>query len=282
VKKMANPSLMVHDPVRTAMPVAEALSRLIMSNNLKDYIVDKREYWATFGKMNSHLYRAMLMKRMAEANLNGECKFMIFFLFSVIKNKDRVLRELDAMPAEDQQLAWFNPTKNFISTHITQYVSDVVRSKKFPAVNIPNCNPGLDILVYCMITHPNERSINDVVVRPTFSQLALNQDFQQDARLGYAQYWNDIVRGSRNPDAKGLEEPEFREDYYENVRSDRYFLVGLDLKEIPPRDLAAGYNHMEVINYMISIDLKNEYDSGSSVLQKEIDVLMSPPQSVNG
>jgi hypothetical protein len=266
----SGPSLMVHNPVNMMITVSEALGRLTLDEEQIEYIISKREMWATFGKMNSHLYRAILMKRMKDAELPSECQFMIFFLFSVIKNRDRVLRAMDAMEPEDQAKSWFNPVKNFITTHVTQYVSDVVKSKKFPAVNIPNCNPGLDILVYCMITHPNERSLIEVTKRPTFSQLLLSFDVQAEAKEGYREYWDNIVTGSKNPDKATLEKPEFREEYYQNVLNDDYLLVGLDLQEIKPKDVKVGYTFAEIAEYFKTIDPNNEFVEEDAVFIKEL------------
>lgn len=265
------PSLMMHNPVNMMISVAEALKRLNKSDALQEYIMSRRELWAIFGKMNSHLYRAILMKRMSEANLDGESQFMVFFLFSVIKNRDRVLRAMEALDPSDQAMSWFNPVKNFITTHVTQYVSDVVKSKKFPAVNIPTCNPGFDLLVYCLITHPNERTLEEFFNRPTASQLFLDPGAQAEAKEGYKYYWDTIVSGSKNPDAVAnkLEAPQFREEFYKNSLADDYKLIGLDLKEIEPLDDKAGYTLQELANYLISIDPKSEYDGSKSALSKE-------------
>lgn len=265
-----NPSLMVHNLGSTMMSVAEALANMSLSKDNVDYILSKREEWATFGKMNSHLYRAMLFKRMNDAGLSAESKMMVSFLFGVIKNRDRVIRAMEAMDPTDQAKEWFSPVKNFISTHVTQYVSDVVRSKKFPAVNIPNCNPGFDVLVYVLITPPNDRSFVELFKRPTASQLNLDNIAQYDAMLGYQEYWDSIVRGSKNPDAKTLEAPMFREDYYANVRDDKYCLVDLNLREVQPKDFANGYTYNELKAYFMSIDPKNELDEEKAVFIKEM------------
>jgi len=95
--------------------VMEALATLRMDEELKNYLLSKRAEWEMFGKMNSHMYRTVLMKRMDEANLNGEQRFMVFFLFSVVKNKDRVLKAMEAMAAEDKAKSWFAPVMNFIN-----------------------------------------------------------------------------------------------------------------------------------------------------------------------
>jgi hypothetical protein len=252
--------------------VVEALSTLRMDEELKNYLLSKREEWEMFGKMNSHLYRTILMKRMEEANLNGEQRFMVFFLFSVVKNKDRVLKAMEAMAPEDKAKTWFGPVMNFINTTITQYVSDVVRSKKFPAVNIPNCNPGLDILVWCLITHPNKRTVWELSQRTTFSQLNLDANMQAIAREGYAEYWGNVVKISKNPDAvpQALPTPQFMEDYYANSVNDKYLLVNLSLQEVPPADLVNGYSEAEVLDYIRSIDPLQEYVAAQSALQAEI------------
>jgi len=268
-----NPEQMVHNPVSFVISVKESLLRLSKSKDLETYIVESRTMWAVFGKMNSHLYRAILMKRMAEANLDPESQFMVFFLHSVIKNRDRILKSMDAMSPAEQAQKWFNPVKTFISTHVTQYVSDVVRSKKFPAVNIPSCNPGLDILVYCLITDPNERTLVELFNRPTASQLLLDSTAQEEAKIGYKYYWDTVVRGTKNPDAKlpnsQLEVPKFREEFYDNQAGDQYMLVDLNLKEVPPLNASRGYSLEELRNYLKSVDPKQEYKDETSALTLE-------------
>jgi hypothetical protein len=248
------------------------LSTLRLDEELKNYLLSKREEWEMFGKMNSNMYRTMLMTKMTEANLTGEQRFMVFFLFSVVKNKDRVLKAMEAMAAEDKSKPWFAPVMNFINTSITQYVSDVQRSKKFPAVNIPNCNPGLDILIWCLITHPNKRTVWELAQRTTFSQLNLDVNMQSIAREGYAEYWGNVVRTSKNPDAitQALPTPQFREDYYSNSVSDKYLFVDLNLQEVPPANLVNGYSEAEVLQYIRSIDPLQEFVAAQSALQAEI------------
>jgi hypothetical protein len=249
--------------------VAEALATLRLNQDLRNYLLSKREEWEMFGKMNSHLYRTILMKKMEEANLTGEERFMVFFLFSVIKNRERVLRAMESMSAEDKAKSWYAPVMNFINTSLTQYVSDVVKSKKFPAVNIPNCNPGLDVLIWCLITHPNKRTIWELSQRTTFSQLHLDVNVQETAKLGYAEYWDNVVKSSKNPDAvpQNLPKPAFREEYYANSVNDKYRLVNLNLQELPPADVVNGYSEREIFEYIRSIDPLNEFVENQAALE---------------
>lgn len=259
------------------MTIQQTMERLSLTEEVRNYIMDRRDLWVNFGKMNSHIYRAMLMKRMADAGLNGEAKLMVFFLFSVIKNQGRVLRAMDAMADVDKQAAWFTPVRNFINVHVTQYVSESLRSRKFPAVNIPNCNPGFDMLAYCMMTHPNERTINDLFMRPTAVQLALDSICQELARQGYAHYWDVVVQGSRNPDAKGpaseLEPPKYREAYYQTAAGDTYKLIKLNLQEVNPSNPDLGYTLKDVYEYLLSVDPRNEYNPTTAKLEDDYRML---------
>jgi len=256
--------------------VMEALATLRMDEELKNYLLSKRAEWEMFGKMNSNMYRTMLMKKMEEANLNGEQRFMVFFLFSVVKNRDRVMKAMEAMTPEEKAKPWFAPVLNFINTRITQYVSDVVRSNKFPAVNIPNCNPGLDILIWCIITHPNKRTIWELSQRTTFSQLHLDEVMQDVAKEGYKQFWDNVVKTSKNPDAvpQSLPKPAFREDFYSNSVSDKYRLVDLNLQEIEPADTIYGYTEEEILNYVKSIDPLQEFVEDQAALENPDEVVV--------
>jgi len=254
------------------LTVQEALASMKLSEGLMNYLLDRRAEWQMFGKMNSHLYRRILMKAYEAANLNEEQRLMVHFFAAVIKNRDRVLKAMEVMEAEDKSKTWYAPVLNFINTRTTQYVSDVTKSKKFPFVNIPNCNPGLDILLYCVIVPPNERSLVELARRTTFSQLDLDGEMQDIAKEGYTYYWDNVVRGTKNPDAKlpgsTLEVPKFREEYYANSVSDDYKLVTVSLDEVQCKE--TGYDLKDIVDYLRSVDTKAEYNPDEAVLEDEL------------
>jgi len=266
---------MKHTMQASSITVTEALGRLELSQDLKKYIKERQATWEVFGKMNSHMYRARLMKMMAAAGLDPQSQFMVFFMFSVIKSQKRVLEAMDVMDPVDMQQPWFAKVRGFISTQVTQYVSDVNRNKKFPAVNIPTCNPGLDVLIYCMITPPDNRSFYDLTVRPTFSQLKLSDSVQVDAKEGVKEYWNNVVTGTKNPDAKtmSLPAPEYREEFYANSAKDEYLLVSEDLVEIPPEAPFTHYAHEDIFEYMITVSQVEDFSFLTSGLMKEMEAI---------
>lgn len=226
--------------------VVAALAKMSLTESLKNYIKSNQEQWANFGKMTSHLYREKLLKMMDSNSLTAEAKFMVFFFFSVIKNKPRVLKAMDAMSSDVKAEPWFNPTRDFIAAHVTQYVTETVGNNKFPAVNIPSCNPGFDILVFSLITNPADKTIAELRNRTTFSQLDLSDDMQAQAKIGYAHYWDTIVQGTKNTTA--TEEPKMRENYYQTTAQDRYKLVGLDMKEVKVPE--GGYKEKDILDYL--------------------------------
>jgi len=230
--------------------IQATMSKLTLTAELKTYIQSNQDMWKTFGKMSSHIYRKMLMDEMEKANLKNEEKLMVFFFFSVIKNQPRIVKAMKNMNDADRAQTWYNPVFNFISTRITQYVSQANSNNRFPAVNVPTCNPGLDIFFYKLITKPEDRSIDDLKNRTTFSQLHLDSEMQGIAKEGYKNYWDNVVKGSKNPDKEKekLEAPQMREEYYLTGASDQYLLLDDKFKEITAP--TTGYTRATIENYL--------------------------------
>jgi len=227
--------------------VAVALSKMKMDQGMLTYIQSKSNIWVNFGKMNSHLYREKLMKMFDTANLSAEARFMVFFFFSVIKSQPRILKAMGNMSDDDKAKSWYTEVREFIQANVTQYVTGAKNNLKMPAVNIPSCNPGLDILVFSLITPPNMKTIKNLRNRTTFCQLQLDSEMQKEAEAGYNYYWDEIVKSSRNPDK--TEEPKARKDYYETSAADKYLLVGMDLKEI--KAPVSGYTQENIEKYLL-------------------------------
>lgn len=229
-----------------ATGVKSAMAKLNMSSELKAFIASNTAYWSNFGKMTSHMYREKLMKLMDTAGLTGQARFMVFFLFSVIKSQPRILNELNNMDSSTKAMSWFNGTRDFIATNVTQYVTESVGNSKMPAVNIPSCNPGFDILVFCLTTNPEMKTLSNLMKRPTFSQLKLDAEMQGLAKTGYEFYWTKIVKGSKNKDNK--EKPGMNENYYQTSANDEYLLMNEKLEEIPAP--SNGYDRKFLEDFM--------------------------------
>lgn len=234
----------------------EQMKLMRLSDELRDFIVTERKSWPVFGKKNSHLYRAELVEAFSKAGLSPEAKSMVYFFSAVIKNKDRVIKAMDNMKEDTKMKTWFSPTRDFFATKVAQYVTQAQRQQKFPMVNIPSTNPGLDILLWCYYTEDKNRTLENLKDRTTFSQLKLNDEMQALAKEGYRKYWDKTVKGTRNPDAKvdNLPAPMMREEYYANPASDEYPLINKDLTTKTLSTNESGYTRKEILDYLRSFD----------------------------
>lgn len=233
-------------------PISEALALLKVNVEDMRELSEQTDLWLTFGKMNSSLYRKELMERMARAALSAKEKFMVYFLFSVIKSQPRVLKALDSL--EDKSMEWFVKVRAFVDSQLCQYVSQAASTRKFPAVNIPSTNPALDVLCFVVATDFESVTLDNLFKRPTTSQLNLDDVCQAKAKEGYQFYWESIVKGSKNPEAKdkNLEAPKMREEYYENPAADKYNLISVRFVELRGSASGGAFTEEDLENYLTS------------------------------
>jgi hypothetical protein len=204
--------------------------------------------WLNFGKMNSHLYRAQLFEIFEKRRMSTTAITMTYFFATVIKNKSRILKAMETLPSEVKSEEWFYQVKDFYSTATEQYVTKAEKAKKYPVVNIPNTNPGLDIMLFLLMSDISLRTLDNIKDRVTFSQINLAADMQTLAKSGYEKFWNETVKGTKNDDKP--EEPRMREEYYKNPASDKYNLVNLDLSQYKPKDKNLGFTREEISLYL--------------------------------
>jgi len=243
----------------TGRGVLNALGSVTINEVMVKYFKDRQEEWKSFGKMNSHLYRQQLFTKMEDAKLTEEAMMLVFTFASIIKNQSRIVQAMMDMP-EDQRFAsagvWF-AVRSFFEVQCTQYVSAAKKTKKFPVVNIPTTMPGLDILWFCLCTANEDRTMENLKVRPTFTQISLAADAQTVAKEGYEIFWTKIVKGSKNPD--NTEKPGMNQEYYETSAGDMYNLITLTkdntLTELKAKSQSGKYNLTEVESYLRSFDI---------------------------
>lgn len=234
--------------------VAAAIAKMQLDKDTDDILKKHMDSWATFGKMNSHLYRKWLMNLMIQDKLDGTSMFMVYFMFGVIKSQPRILKNLPSLPPDIKAMPWFSKVQNFIMSRVVQYVTQAKDQTKFPAVNIPTTNPGMDILAYLLSTNPSDVGLDGLTKRPTFTQLNLNVEMQNKAKAGYQFYWDSVVMGSKNKESS--EEPKFREEYYQTSAADKYNLLKIkkdwSFYEFPPASVSTGYTEKEITDYLKS------------------------------
>lgn len=238
--------------------VETAIEGMVFSAAMSEYFVSRVEQWKSFGKMNSHLYRAMLFKAMDQAKLNMEQKMLVFAFASIIKSQPRIIQAMEDTPESERfggEGTWF-AVRNFFDTKCTQYVSASKKNKKFPVVNLPGTIPGLDIFWWCVTTENSERTLANLKNRPTFTQINLQADVQTLAKEGYEFFWTKVVKGTRNEDK--VDAPAMREEFYNTSAADEYDLISWNksgqLIEQSPALADKGYSREEVETYLRTFD----------------------------
>jgi len=234
------------------------LGSVTINKKMIDYFKGKQEAWKYFGKMDSHLYRQQLFLKMEAKKLDSESQMLVFAMASIIKSQPRIVQAMTDMPENERfssQGVWF-AVRSFFETECVQYVTGAKKTKKFPVVNIPGTMPGLDILWFCLCTPNTERTLDQLKIRPTFTQISLMEDVQTIAKEGYEFYWTKIVKGTRNTDK--TDAPGMNQRFYETSAGDSYKLVSLSadgtMVELKPTSTTGKYSKAEVENYLRSFD----------------------------
>jgi hypothetical protein len=236
----------------SVLSVADAIKELALSKSNWNILTAQEDIWATFGKKDSHMLRAKLFKIIREEKLDKDGVLFMFLLFAAIKNHGRVLEHMENLPENVKGLAHFKTTKDFISKRLVQYVYQETYTK-FAVVHLPTTMPGLDIYLTAKMFKKSDDNLNVLIGKQTFSQLNLDTDLQNKNKAAQMNFWNNIVKESKNPnpDQKG-KKIGFVEDFYKTAASDKYLLLDDKLAEVQPSDISLGYTQA---------DLKKWYDS---------------------
>lgn len=234
--------------------VKSALDKMLMSTDFKKFAKDNRALWSTFGKMDSHQYRKKFMKLVETHKLTRESILAVHFFFSIVKKKSRVLDGMDGLPEDVKKKAWFEQTRNFVAAAIVDYNTAAKGPDKFPGTHISTCNPGLDLFLWRLCTPKEERTLEAFFARTTSVQMNLNPAMQAKAKAGYKEYWDNVVKGTKN--TVKTEDAKYREEYYLTSAGDTYNLVeesGSD-KLVEVAAPATGYSEKDLMDWMKNVD----------------------------
>lgn len=247
--------------------IAECLKEITVSADMTKILTEDASMWNMFGKKDSHLLRAKLFKLMAEKKLNTEAKFVVFFFFSVIKNRNRVMASFDELPDNIKSLPSVSQAKEFISTVIVQYTSQE-SSKKFAAVHLPTTMPGLDLMLTALLTNDHKDEIEkNIIAKQTFAQINVDATLQSTNKSHQQVFWNSVVQSSKNEariNKTVTEELKFNESYYNTSASDKYLLVDLDMKEIAPQNATTGYTLEEIHKWVTLVKSQQKKMMGTA------------------
>lgn len=250
--------------------VGKALSEMSSADETLRLLTDDNGFWNMFGKKDSHLLRAKLFKIFGEAKLDQETRFMVYFFFSVIKNRTRVLASFEELPPDVKALPAVTKAKEFILNYLVQYTSQE-SSKKFAVVHLPTTMPGLDIMITALTSENSMASMESrIYTKQTFCQLNLNSELQSINKAAQQMLWDTVIKSSKNEArvAKTVtEDLKFHSNFYDTSASDKYNLVDINMKEIPPTNAALGYTKKDMETWFQKIKKDQENKSAKKKIE---------------
>lgn len=245
--------------------IQSALKTMNLSSVVMKTITEDIDIWTTFGKKDSTLLRAKLIKMFDANKLDPESRFMVFFFFAVIKNRNRVLAHFESLPDTIKAAPPVAKAKDFIVNYIVQYTSQET-TKRFAAVHLPTTMPGLDLMATALYSDWSDYSLeNNIITKQTFSQINLNSELQNKNKDAQRMFWDHIVKTSNNEarvNKTVTVELKFHEEYYSTAAKDKYLLIDLKFMEIEPKDKNTGYTMDEVKKWFNDLKKAQEMEKG--------------------
>lgn len=230
----------------SVLSVSEAIKELSISNANWNVLTAEESIWATFGKKDSNLLRAKLFKIFREEKLTKDDILFVFILCAAIKNQNRILEHMDNLPESVKGMSHFKTTKDFIAKRLVQYVYQETFTK-FAVVHLPTTMPGLDVYLTAKMFSKSDENLNMLIGKQTFAQLNLDTEMQNKNKAAQMNFWNNIVKGSKNPDPeKRGKKLGFVEEFYQTSANDKYLLLDDKLNEVKPVSSDLGYTDKEI------------------------------------
>jgi len=170
------------------------------------------EDFIAFGMMNSHLYRAKLLKLMKESKLDTtECLWVVI-LATAIKSKKRILNAMTRFSDKD----WYTKVHAFYQTKIVEKTPEI-KEGTFAVVHIPSSLPGLSAIAWKHMTDKSNRTVETMIQNLWFGQLHLDEDLQTEHMEWEKEFWNSIPENKRK-------EKDYDPSYYDNKKTDKYLV----------------------------------------------------------
>jgi hypothetical protein len=200
----------------------------------------KDEGFNTFGIKDSSVYRKILFNLFKTAKLSKETSFIIVALFTLVKNKNRVLAGLDSI----KDYKWKKQVVEFINNHVVSYTPDETSTSVIAAVHIPSCVPSVAAVAWILMRKRSERSVEGFMMNLWAAQLYVSDELMIMQKIWEYDFWDTVVTKSKS---KAFENKGFNEEYWSTKAKDDYKLLDTDFKKIDRR-----FNKEELEVYLMS------------------------------
>lgn len=235
--------------------IKDAIASVQISSDFKSFIKENSMVWVSFGTTDSHILRTKLMGLMTKAGLTQLERFAVYFFCARVKDKDRILQGMELLPEEAKSKDWFKNVKKFYNQYTVKWPK-LETASNFATLHLPNTNPGFDLLSTAMMfdVEGDEKILDLIMNKLTTGQLKLSSEMQA-IHEGYAKiFWNDKVKGSKNPlanETAAERKKGFIKEYYDTSAADTYPLVKLTMGGTPEEVSVSqtGYTREELISW---------------------------------
>ena len=168
-----------------------------------------------FGLRNSRVYFAKLVKLMTESNLSKVAKFMVMVLATAIKSKARVIEVMTKFA----EAPWYGSVLQFYQAKVVQYTVEETKDV-IAIVHIPSSMPSITARIWCMITKPIHRTIDNFMSNLWAAQLDLCPALMDKQKAWEVTFWDKVVKkGSAKYNAG------FQLEFWETKACDQYPLM---------------------------------------------------------
>lgn len=189
------------------------------------------EDFVNFGQRTSHTYRRDFMKKTEK--LSNDARIGIIFLFTAVKNKNRVLSESKNL--SPVIYPWLKEAVTFISTSMVQYVTELERQPNaFAGVHVPHILPTVTTI--CWITQNSTMTAAHYIENLWACQMKLPKELKMLQYEWEKNFWDNTVTTTRNKDIQSFQKG-FQEQFWNTKAADAYPFITYDCREVVINDI---------------------------------------------
>jgi hypothetical protein len=185
--------------------------------NVINEVVD----FESFGKKSALTYQQDFIRLATAKNLPSEVTAIVIYLTVMIKNKERIMREIDTNMKLRQNPSAIHARK-FISENLIQYVNPNDTSK-FPIVKLPDSFPSMSALMY--VRYNPKGTVAGLLSNTWFAGMYISDELQDLNEAATRKFWTVVVQKTRNKTTSrdnARKAGVFYTDIYENSINDEF------------------------------------------------------------
>lgn len=224
---------------------------------------------ASFGKMNSHIYRNIFESLCKRVGLADEVKALVIFFASLVKDNTRIVKHIE-MNERWTENADVQEAKDFIEQYMTKYTNSSP-DKMFPMVKLPDSYASLSTYYFARyaawsdtaeVDTKTQKPTGNMVRMPNANLLIENLFFcgmdisieLQNLQMEWEEnLWAGEIKKSSNKSRNSKHElGKFHKDIYDTRKKDSYPFINSDgskYTEVTMPDIQALTEYIKDVAY---------------------------------